>query len=64
MKTTRYEMQVKTKVGKWKYFDDKKNLAELTCYDSYEKHSLYDVRILKIETIKTEVVMLNLDDPF
>jgi hypothetical protein len=57
-------MQIKTKTGRWKYFDNKKTVGELTCYDSYEKHSLYDVRVFKIETIKTEVVMLNEDDPF
>ena len=64
MKSTRYEMQIKTKVGRWKYFDDKKTVEELTCFDMYEKHSKYDVRIIRIETIKTVMEIFNEDKPF
>ena len=37
---------------KWVYFDDKKSVEDLDCYEMYEKHSKFDARIIKITTSK------------
>lgn len=55
MMSVRYEMQIRVKSSpkqKWVYFDDKKTIDELDCYDMYEKHSKYDARIIEITTSK------------
>ncbi len=55
MVSVRYEMQIRTKSNpdkNWVYFDDKKSIKDLDCYEMYEKHSKYDARIIKITTSK------------
>jgi len=61
--SVRYEMQIRTKSDpkqKWHSFDNKKTIKELDCYNSYEKHSLYDARIIKITTTKETIIRSDL----
>lgn len=52
----KYEMQIKTKIGKWRSFDCKSKIKDLEeNYQAYNRHSKYDARIIKITTVSNIV---------
>ncbi len=56
--STRYEMHIRVKsdpAQKWYYFDEKKTIKALHCYDMYARNILYDAKIIEVTTTKKTV---------